>query len=34
MGHKYISMTINSYINPERSGLNLNEEENKFKHQE
>ena len=31
MGHKYISTTINSYINPERRGLNFNEEENKYK---
>ena len=31
MGHKYISTNINSYINPERKGLNFNEEENNFK---
>ena len=34
MGHKYIYTNINSYINPERRGLNFNEEENNFKHQE
>ena len=31
MGHKYIYTNINSYINPERRGLNFNEEENNFK---
>ena len=30
MGHKFISTTINSYINPERRGLNFLEEEKKF----